>query len=101
MAKLSEPVMAQISVMSSSGAKTLTKQARVSDFESCQPFLDLELAVQTRSSPASDGVVVGMASIPNGHLGQIPVNDKTVGASSDEISTPSTEIVCVRPTYPN
>ena len=39
MAKLSEPVMAQISVMSSSGAKTLTKQARVSDIESCQPFL--------------------------------------------------------------
>jgi hypothetical protein len=101
MAKLSEPVIAQISVMSSSGAKTLTKQACVSEIEVCQPFLDLELAVHPRSSPATGGVVVGVASIPNGHLGQILVNDRSVGASSEEISTASTEIVCVRPTNRN
>ena len=42
-----------------------------------------------------------VASIPNGHLGQILVNDRTVGVSSEEISTASTEIVCVRPTNQN
>ena len=96
--------MAQISVMS--GARTLTKQARVSDTESCQAFLDKSLPVKPRSpvKPAT-GVAVGPLNalkMGNGHLEQIlMLDDRTIGASSEEISTASTEIVSVRPTHRN
>jgi len=109
MAKLSEPVMAQISVVSN--AKTLTKQARVIDTESGTPFPDRSLqylqsqAVKS-SSPVKSATGVGSDKMGNGivavgHLEQLLLNDTIVGASSEEISTASTEIVSVRPTHRN
>ena len=100
MAKLTEPVKSQISVTGTSGAKTLVKQARVGDIEYCQPFVGLNIPVNPRSAPATGAKVTG-TKVANGHLGEIMVDDKAVGGSSEEISTASTEIVCIRSTHRN
>ena len=92
MAKLTEPVMAQISVVTSSSTKTLIKQEQITDIDQNE----LGNTYNPRSVIVTSELGGEHTKIANGHLGQIIIDEQTLGASSEEISTASTEIVCVR-----